>query len=110
MSLKIKLKKIKVKQMPKEMRAGVESEAIFPPSFRIDEKQMPEIKKWDVGEKYRLVIDIEMKSKNETELDKIHGGFDLVAYKHIPKKHVLDMNEEEFEEEEGKRLSEMSEK
>ncbi len=93
------------------MRVGIEdSPSIFPPSFRIDEKQMPEIKKWDVGEKYRLVIDIEMKSKNETQLDKINGAFDLVAYKYIPKKGVLEMNDKEFEEEEGKQLQKMSER
>ncbi|KKN30973.1 hypothetical protein LCGC14_0828670 [marine sediment metagenome] len=109
MPLKLKLKKIPVKPMPKEMKVGIEdSPSIFPPSFHIDEKQMPEIKKWDVGEKYRLVVDIEMKSKNETQLDKINGQFDLTAYKYIPKKSVLDMNDKEFEEEEGKRMEEMS--
>ena len=101
----IKLKKIKVS-------AGVEGErdfpTSFPPSFHVDSNQMPEVEDWEVGKKYRLIIEVEQKSKHQNDSDVITGDFDIVAYKNISKKTLKDVSEmtdKEFEEFEGEELS-----
>ena len=37
------------------------------PSFSVDEKQMPEIKEWKIGQRYMIEVEVEMTriSKNE---------------------------------------------
>ena len=65
---------------------------------------MLEIKDWEVGEKYRLIIEVEMKSKSERE-EMIEGSFDISAYKHLKPKSPEEMDDEEFGEYQGKKLS-----
>lgn len=74
------------------------------PSFYVNGQQMPEIKDWEVGEEYQLVVNVTMKSKNEND-DKIDGRFEIGAYKHMPKKKMEDMDDKEFAEYQGKVLS-----
>lgn len=74
----------------------------FPPHFEVDEKQMPEIKDWAVGEKYRFIIEAEQKSMHEDE-DKVRAGFDIVAYKYLDPSE--EMTDEEIEEVQGEALS-----
>lgn len=84
------------------------SEKIILPTISLDSNQVKEIKDWDPPEKYRLVIDIKQTSKNVGKDGKVRADFDITAYKYIPKKGVLEMDDEEFEEEEGKQLEKMS--
>lgn len=79
----------------------------FPPNFSVDEKQMPEIKKWKVGGKYRLVIDVEQKSMREDIKDMARADFDVLAYQIIKtsKKPYAKMSDKEIEAEEAKALA-----
>ncbi|MCK5211695.1 hypothetical protein KAJ89_03265 [Candidatus Parcubacteria bacterium] len=103
---KLKLKTIPVSKPSKreESMMDEKSPSIYPPSFRLDDKQVPEIKGWDVEGKYRLVIDVEMKSKRSDKKGS-HGDFDIVAYKPIVKKSINEMSDKEFGEEQGKQLA-----
>lgn len=74
----MELKTIKVSK-PKGDMPKVEG-MMYPPSFHVNSKQIPEIKNWEVGKKYRLTIEVEQKSMNEGD-DGVRGAsFDLVAY------------------------------
>ncbi len=80
------------------------------PQFFADDSQIPEIKDWEVGGRYKLVIEVEQRSKSKVhtsvgDKDTIDGRFDIVAYKHLPEKDIKDMTDEEFGEYEGKALS-----
>ena len=97
----LKLKKIPVKEH-KDM--DMPKMAMYPPSFHIDSKQMPEIKKWEVGGKYYLMVEVEQKSLNENE-DSMSASFDIIAYKHMPEKSYDEMSDEEMEMEQAKALS-----
>ena len=55
----------------------------FPPSFNVTSEQIPEIKDWEVGEKYRLVIEVEQKSKAENDNKIVDSRFEIVSYKTI---------------------------
>lgn len=107
MADQMKLKKIPVREPKKDEKFMVEDDkpSIFPPSFDADNKQMPEIQDWDVDGTYRLVIDVEMKSKRSDKRGS-HAGFNIVAYKHIPKKKIENMTDEEFGKEQSRALSE----
>ena len=89
--MNITLKKIKQPEMSHEMPLPTG------PTFYIDANQMPEIKDWEVGKKYRLVVEVEQKSRNERE-DMIDGSFEIVAYKHLADKKMENMDDKEFEE------------
>ena len=89
----IKLKKIKVEE---SKGMDMPSRSYSPPAFYTNDKQISEIKDWEQGAKYRLVIDVEMKSKTETDSG-VDGSFDIVAYKEIEqKKSINDMTDKEF--------------
>ena len=105
---KDKLKKIKVTK-----RSEYDSPTIQPPaylpSFRVGDKQMPEIRKWTVGEKYRLVIEVLQTSQemsvDDNGISNVSAGFDIVAYKYLKAKTIDEMNDEEFEEYQGESLA-----
>lgn len=65
--------------MPVSMEESLPS---YPPSFHVNDRQMPEIKGWKVGEKYKMTIQVEQKNMNEGEKG-LSAGFDIVAYKII---------------------------
>lgn len=78
----------------------------MPPSFHVNEKQISEIKRWEVGKKYKLEIEVELKSKHEMKMDgKItaDASFDIVAYD--VEKDYEDMSDDEMEMEQAKALS-----
>lgn len=105
MPQKLKLKKIQPETM-KEHFGSIESssERVILPSISLNSNQVSEIKDWEPPEKYRLVIDIEQTSKSMKK-GKTTADFNIIAYKYIPKKDIFDMNDKEFGEEQGKRLS-----
>lgn len=99
---KLKLKKIKVSEASKA--DVMEGPSMFPPSFHVESKQMSEIENWEVGDKYKLIIEVKMKSKS----DNVRGtsaSLDIVAYRELKKKKPEDMNDKEFEDYQGKVLS-----
>src|SRR3990167_2170356 len=94
------LKKIKVSEpggvdMPRPYHSA--------PSFYVDAEQMSEIKDWEVGKKYRLVVEVEQKTKNESE-DSVSASFEIIAYKHMKEKTIDEMNDEEFGEYQGQAM------
>lgn len=99
----LKLKKIRVEK--DKMPMMNESPAMFPPSFSADDMQIPEIKHWEVGKKYYLTIQIEQKSKNESEDNRVSGRFDIIAYKHLKEKPIDEMDDKEFGELQGEELA-----
>lgn len=99
--MELRLKKIKV---PEVIGHDMAMPSMMPPSFHVDGKQMSELKNWEVGKKYRLVIEVEQKSKNEYE-DNVSAGFDIIAYKHLTEKSYDEMTDKEMEIEQGKALA-----
>ena len=97
----LKLKKIKISESHGK---DIPSPYHSAPSFYVNAEQMPEIESWEVGKKYKLVIEVEQKSKNERE-DSIDASFDILAYKHLKEKTIDEMSDKEFEEEKGKALA-----
>ena len=90
----MKMKKIKVSE---HHDMAMPSMAHYPPSFSVDSTQMPEIKDWEVGAKYKLMIEVEQKTKEETE-QSTSSRFDIVAYHYKPEKTMEEMSDDEFRE------------
>lgn len=104
-----KLKKIPLGKMKKGMLEDMDGPSQWPPSFSVRDSQMPEIRKWKVGEKYTMIIEVEMKSFEDRSIadkpKKINASasFDILAYK--PMDDVDDMSDEEFEKKREEALS-----
>ena len=60
---KIKIKKRKAPESP------VASLSEYYPEVSFDEKQLPQIKDWEVGKKYKLELEVEMISKSKSQYD-----------------------------------------
>ncbi len=89
----LKLKKIPVSEASYPLES---SPSMYPPSFHVTQDQMPEVKGWKVGGKYKLMVEIEQTSKYDSK-QSTSGDFNIIAYKHLAEKDVKDMNDEEFE-------------
>lgn len=102
----IKLKKIVVKK-PKHDYPSIEDEmGSYPPSFSVNEKQMSEISDWKVGEKYKIVLEVEMKrmsSYDNGTKKNTDAGFDVIAYAIIDE--AEDMSDDDLEKLQAKGLS-----
>lgn len=90
-----KLKKIPVKsreQHEKEHPGEImhEHDLLSLPNFRANEKQIPEVKKWETGKNYRLIIDIKQTGKHEEREEPVRAEFDIVGYKVVSNKTVND--------------------
>ena len=99
------LKTIKVSKPRGGIDMPVAEYPIFAPNFSINEKQMPEIKDWETGEKYLLVIEVSMSSKSDRKGEPVRGDFDITRYKALSGKMMEDMTDEEMEEMQAKGLS-----
>lgn len=102
----LKLKKIPVKKDDYSKSCGMSDEIpYFAPSFHVSDKQIPEIKDWKVGEKYQMVIEVEMKSMSSHKRDDqeigTSGSFDVVAYKTANE----EISDDDLESLQGKALS-----
>ena len=105
---KIKLKKIPVRVIDEvEALESPDMPPAYPPSFDVNDIQMPEIKDWEVGKKYKFIIEVEQKSKNETK-KKIRVSFDIIAYKYLKPKSIDEMTDEEFGQHQGESLHKAS--
>jgi len=108
-----KLKKIPIEKMDKDVAKSIEGPSAWPPSFHVNDKQMPEIRNWKVGEKYQIMIEVEMKSfQDEAIADKpakinASASFDILAYNTMD---IEDMSDEEFRKYESNALRHMAKK
>jgi|GEM_PF-2619328 len=106
----LKLKKIEVKKnKDMENKPTMDEEMMsYPPSFSANEKQIPEIVDCKVGEKYKIVLEIEMKrmsSYDNGTKKSTDASFDVLAYQMLDdKKSVDDMSDEEIEAMQGEGL------
>lgn len=99
-----KLKKIPVRKSTPALDMEMDLDPMFPPSFHVTSKQMPEIKSWEVGEKYRLEIEVEQTGKRASKGSHTNADFEITGYR-VVEKDYSKMSDEEFEEEETKALS-----
>lgn len=51
---------------------------VFRPSIHLDEDQLKEIKDWEVGRNYTLILEVTQKSKREDSNKKISASFDIM--------------------------------
>lgn len=105
----IKLKEIKVESMQEKPMVEVESEGDFMhcPYLYVNDRQIPEIKKFEVGESYEMIIRVTPRSKDEHEStsdERSSVELAVTAYKVIEKKSMDDMSDEEFGEYQGEAL------
>lgn len=58
----------------------IPSQAVYLPQISFDEKQLPEIKKWEVGKKYKINLEVELigLSKDEYKINTpLRGSFKI---------------------------------
>lgn len=94
----LKTKKIKTIEPDDAMEVSVGGK--YPPSLNLNDSQVSEIKDWDVGETYQMVVDIKMTNKSEDKDGTINASFEVTGYKNME-----DMSEEELEDMQGEALS-----
>ena len=86
--LKSKLEKVKPEKM------GMEMESKHFPMLHLSSDNLSEIKDWDVGEDYHLVLKVKQKSKNED--DKMtNASFDIIEIGVLDEESEDDMGDEE---------------
>lgn len=95
---------IKLKKIKKPNMEGMKMPESMGPMFYVDDMMMPEVADWEVGKKYRMVVEVEQKSKNEDDHG-VHGGFEIVAYKHLKDKSLEEMSDKEFGEYQSQALA-----
>lgn len=102
----LKLKKIQIKkskwQENHQLDEGEDFSLAYPPSFSANEKQIPEIADWKVGETYQIVIEVEMKrmsSYDNGTKKSTDASFDVVGYKVVD-----DISDDDLEEMQGEAL------
>lgn len=107
-----KLKRIPVRKpknaMEKDIVSMEESIPMYHPSFRVNSKQVPEIRKLDVGEKYRMEIEIVVRAKEESENESnksASASFDITAYA-FEEDDLDAMSDEEFAKHLDKKMQE----
>ena len=81
-----------------------EEHDIIMPVLNVDNKHMQEIEDWEVGKKYKMVIEVEMKSKSMNR-EMVSGGFDILAYKYLKDKTMDEMSDDEFGEYQDEQLA-----
>lgn len=74
-------------------------------SVNFDSVQIPEVKDWDVGEEYTIVLKVKMTNKSQYQEgeknQKTNAGFEVEAYKALDD----DYSDADLEELQGKGLS-----
>ena len=87
----LNLKKIPVSKSTNDnsVESPMDSTA-YAPSLHFNEKQVSEVKDWQVGEDYTLMIEVTMTSKNENEKGGVSAYFDILSYKEVNDKEMID--------------------
>lgn len=100
------LKTIKVNEPKKSESQVMNEEYMSAPRMYVKGKQMLEIKEWEVGDEYHLVVKVKLAEKEENEDGRISGALQVLAYKEIKgKKVVEDMSDDELEDMQAEGLS-----
>lgn len=91
---------------PEKMDLNVEKGIKFYPSMHIDSEMLPEVKDWDVGEEYYVVMKVRQKSKSMEASDKgerCNGYFDIyeIAALEAPESKEDETKEKEMEMDHG---------
>ena len=90
-ALKGKTAKVSVVNTPTVKLAHDEPKSM-PPTLRLSTDELPEIKKWKVGDTYKLIVEVEQKSMrqgNEYELEtdgdegKVSATFEIKSVKAV---------------------------
>lgn len=95
----LKLKKIEAEKYPEYPEQG----ARFLPTIYLDSRQIAEIRDWEVGEEYTLILKVKQTSKSENDKEKdgkvnsVRAEFDVIAYKAISEDYE-NMSSEDFKE------------
>ena len=88
-------------KMPKMGKDTMSVDTTMHPSIHFSSKNIPEIADWKVKGKYKIILDIVQTSKSERIIGnekKVDGNFDIVGYKSMSGKDVMEMDEKEFDE------------
>jgi len=99
----LKLTKIKPESWNDEMPMG----KTHYPYLNLDSDEVPEVKDWEVGKTYQIVLEVKQtsKSQNKEKKDVVTGAsFDIVAYG-IPKNNLDDLSGPELEKMQAEGLS-----
>lgn len=102
------LKPIKVKKQKPKYMIGEDELPYYYPSFHVTNKQIPEIKSWEVGKNYKMVIEVNMRSKSEDERSgskNASASLEVVAYAVGKAKDISKMTDKEFGAYQGEALS-----
>lgn len=97
------LKKIKPQTRKEAYDIPEDNEKVILPSLHLNSNQVSEIKDWETGEEYHILLKIKQTSKREERDEDVEAGFDIIAYR--VKNKVEDMSDDEFAEEKTKALS-----
>lgn len=97
--LKEKLNKVK----PEKGGEPVSSKEYFP-NIYLKAKDLPEIKEWEVGEDYYLLLKVTMRSKEEYETsneERCSASFDIKEIGSVEGKNKMEDEEDEYEDEDS---------
>jgi len=102
------LKPIKVKKKKPSYMKDEDPVPYWYPSFHVNSKQIPEIKDWETGKNYKMVIEVNLSSKNQSERDgntNTSASLEVVAYAVGKAKDISKMTDKEFGNYQGEALS-----
>ena len=68
----------KLKKITPEKATSYKEDKEWYPSIHLTSKDLPEIKEWEVGKTYHLVLEVKEKSKTEETPGSISASFDIV--------------------------------
>lgn len=73
------------------------------PSLHFDNKEVSEIKNWEVGKIYQILLEIKQNSKSESKDGVVDASFDITAYKVMD--DMEDMSDDDMEKMQAKGMS-----
>lgn len=81
------------------------------PYIHLDETNLPDMKNWEVGKEYKILLTVRQTSKNEHEdyQDKkdthVSGGFEVLKVKNVTEKMPKEMSKSEFKKYQARKRS-----
>ena len=73
----MKLRKVKGEKFGAMVGEMNHSEKVYYPTVELDSDEMPEVKDWNVGESYKVVLEIKQTSSREDDNGKITANFEI---------------------------------
>lgn len=93
---------------------GMESKPVekkFLPKLNVNEEQMPEIKKWETGKDYYILVKVNQTGKRDEKDSLVSAEFDITHYMDMTakfNKKIEDMDDNEFSEHQSEMLDKAS--